>query len=150
MGRFVYFLRKSFPYLMAIGLWRLSVPWWNPAGILAIIPIFYCTFVRPKYMFGIFGLLMCFLIDYKFDTVLYWTTLFCIFYAINGFQTFIDLTRANKNAIDVFMIFFATAIMILFLNDVSWTNLFNTICLFIWTTVLYEPITKLIGGVSHD
>ncbi len=144
------FLRVCFPYLITIGLWRLSVPWWNPAGILAIIPIFYYTFVRPTRLFGVFSVLVCFLIDYKFDTVLYWTTMFCIFYAINGFQNFIDLTRTNNNAIDVFIIFLSISLGILFLNGASWTNLLNTICLGGWMAAIYGPATKLFGGISHD
>ena len=34
-------LKKFLPFLMTIFLWRLSVYFWNPAGILALIPIFY-------------------------------------------------------------------------------------------------------------
>ena len=44
--KIIKFLRDAFPFIAVIVLWRLSVAFWNPAGILAIIPIFYCSFVR--------------------------------------------------------------------------------------------------------
>ncbi len=150
MEKIVQFLRTAFPYLLAIALWRLAIPFWNPAGVLAIIPVFYCTFVKKAPMFGLFGVLICFLIDYKFDTTLFWTTMFLIMYAVNGFQNFIDLTRADKNALDVFMIFFGASIMILFFTGISFTNLFRAIWMFSWTTILYIPITKLIGAIKND
>ena len=71
------FLRAAFPFITVIILWRLAVPFWNPAGILAIIPIFYCSFVRPVPWFAPFAVLFCFLIDYRFDTLAYWTAAHC-------------------------------------------------------------------------
>ena len=47
-------LKKFLPFLMTIFLWRLSVYFWNPAGILALIPIFYYTFVRHIHGFTFF------------------------------------------------------------------------------------------------
>ncbi len=150
MNKVIDFLRRCAPYLLAIALWRLSDPWWNPAGVLSLIVIFYSTFVRPIPMFGLFGVLICFLVDYKFDTVLFWTSTYLIMYAINGFQNFIDLSRVDKNAIMVFMIFFGAAIMILFLVAPSWTTLFRATWMYIWTTTLYLPITQLIHRARHD
>ena len=67
--KLINFLRISFPFLLTVALWRLSGNFWNPAGILAIIPIFFCSFVRPVNWFGLFSVFMCFVIDYKFETV---------------------------------------------------------------------------------
>lgn len=144
------FLRNIFPFITVIVLWRLSVYFWNPAGILAIIPIFYCSFVRPVPWFVPFALLFCFLIDYKFDTLVYWTAMYCIFYAINGFQNFFDLTRVDKNAIHIFMIFFGVAIMILTMLDLNISNVMWAIWLFAWVSVLYIPITALLRLVDND
>lgn len=144
------FLRNIFPFITVIVLWRLSVYFWNPAGILAIIPIFYCSFVRPVPWFVPFALLFCFLIDYKFDTLVYWTAMYCIFYAINGFQNFFDLTRVDKNAIHIFMIFFGVAIMILIMLDLNISNVMWAIWLFAWVSVLYIPITALLRLVDND
>ena len=146
----VNFLRAAFPFITVIILWRLSVPFWNPAGILAIIPIFYCSFVRPVPWFAPFAALFCFLIDYRFDTLAYWTAAYCLFYAINGFQSFIDLTRTDKNALNIFMVFFGVATLILTLTGFSVLNMMRAIWLFAWVSTLYIPITALIKRVCDD
>ena len=144
------FLRAAFPFITVIILWRLSVPFWNPAGILAIIPIFYCSFVRPVPWFAPFAALFCFLIDYRFDTLAYWTAAYCLFYAINGFQSFIDLTRTDKNTLNIFMVFFGVATLILTLAGFSVLNMMRAIWLFAWVSTLYIPITALIKRVCDD
>ena len=144
------FLRATFPFITVIILWRLSVPFWNPAGILAIIPIFYCSFVRPVPWFAPFAALFCFLIDYRFDTLAYWMAAYCLFYAINGFQSFIDLTRTDKNALNIFMVFFGVATLILTLAGFSVLNMMRAIWLFAWVSTLYIPITALIKRVCDD
>lgn len=144
------FLRAAFPFITVIILWRMSVPFWNPAGILAIIPIFYCSFVRPVPWFAPFAVLFCFLIDYRFDTLAYWTAAYCLFYAINGFQSFIDLTRTDKNALNIFMVFFGVATLILTLAGFSVLNMMRAIWLFAWVSTLYIPITALIKRVCDD
>ncbi len=146
----VNFLRAAFPFITVIILWRLAVPFWNPAGILAIIPIFYCSFVRPVPWFAPFAVLFCFLIDYRFDTLAYWTAAYCLFYAINGFQSFIDLTRTDKNALNIFMVFFGVATLILTLTGFSVSNLMRAVWLFAWVATLYIPITALIKRVCDD
>ena len=146
----VNFLRAAFPFITVIILWRLAVPFWNPAGILAIIPIFYCSFVRPVPWFAPFAVLFCFLIDYRFDTLAYWTAAYCLFYAINGFQSFIDLTRTDKNALNIFMVFFGVATLILTLTGFSVLNMMRAVWLFAWVATLYIPITALIKRVCDD
>ena len=150
MKNIVHFLRTAFPFLITIGLWRLSGPWWNPGGILAIIPIFYCTFVRPIDWFLIFSILMCVCIDYNFETVCFWLAMYCLVFAINGFQTWIDVSRLDKNAISAFMIFFGVAIMILVGANFTLGNLGRGIWMFAWGTILYLPITTLIQRVHND
>lgn len=144
------FLRTIFPFLLTIALWRLSGPWWNPGGILAIIPIFYCTFVRPVPWFLPFGILICFLIDYKFATLSYWTMMYCLFYAINGFQTLVDITRMDRDGIVAFSAFFGTAVIILCLMNFGFSNIGRTIWIFLWTAGLYIPTTTLIKRAGHD
>ncbi|MBR6010683.1 MAG: hypothetical protein IKP35_04710 [Alphaproteobacteria bacterium] len=136
-------LKKSLPFLMTIFLWRLSVYFWNPAGILALIPIFYYTFVRHIHGFTFFGLLFCFLIDYRCDLPLLWTILFCLFYAVNGFQNYIDMQNADNNAIKVFMIFIGIGIFLLIFSGLTWMNFINNIWLFVWLSILYTPITAI-------
>ena len=148
--KIIKFLRDAFPFIAVIVLWRLSVAFWNPAGILAIIPIFYCSFVRPIPWFAPFAILFCFLIDYRFDTLVYWTVMYCLFYAINGFQTFFDLTRVDKNALYVFMIFFGVATFVLSITNPTVATLMRAAWLFARRSTLYVRITALIKRIYDD
>lgn len=144
------FIKAIFPFLTVLFLWNLSINFWNPAGILAIIPIFYCSFVKPVPFFPIFSLLLCFLIDYKLDTLVFWTCLYCIFYSMNGFQPYIDLRQVENNAFVFFMLFFGAAMIILLLSNPSLSSLFLASWLFVWVSLLYLPITTLIKKVCND
>lgn len=147
---FFFFLRKISPFLAVIILWRLQLHFWNPAGILAIIPVFYYSFVRPTPWMPLCSILFCFLIDYTSDTKLFWTCAYFIAYAVNGFQYFIDLQRADKNALIPFMIFLGAALFILMVSNLSWTMMGRSIWLFLWISFLYLPITKLLAKVHGD
>lgn len=147
---FIYFLRKISPFLAVVFLWRMQLNFWNPGGILAIIPIFYYSFVRPVNWFPLVSIIFCFLIDYGFDTKLFWTTVYCLTYAINGFQYFLDLQRADRNAIIPFMVFFGVALFVLMIINISWIVLFRCIGMFIWVSFAYIPITNLIKRVHGD
>lgn len=148
--KIIEFLRAAFPFLLTIGLWRLSDPFWNPAGVLAIIPIFVCSFVRPVNWFPIFSILMCLVIDYKFETVCYWIAMYCLFFAINGFQSFIDLTRMDKYAIPVFMMFCGVVLLIQLIVNFTFANCVRAVWIFSWCSALYLPITMLIQRVRND
>lgn len=141
MYKIIPFLKQIMPFLMTLFLWRLSVYFWNPAGILCLIPIFYYTFVRPIDWFAIFGLVFCFLIDYRCNLPLFWTSIFCLFYAINGFQNYIDMQHTDNNALYMFMLFIGIGIFLLIFHGFSWKNLINNLWLFIWLSILYTPIT---------
>lgn len=144
------FFKSAFPFLLTVGLWRLSDTVWNPAGILAMIPIFYCSVVRQTDWFVIFSIAMCVCLDYKFETVCLWLAMYCLFYAINGFQTIIDITRMDKNGIMAFMLFIGVTVIILFLQNMTFANLGRGVWIFVWTSLLYQPITLLIQRVQHD
>lgn len=145
--KLIYFLRKSFPFLFVVGLWRLSNPIMNSAGILAIIPIFFCSFVKPINGFSLFSILMCIAIDYKFETVCFWTAMYCLLYAINGFQNIIDLTRIDYDGLPVFMFFIATCILIQFFTNFTFVNLLKGILLYVWICALYLPSVMLIKRI---
>lgn len=134
-------LKKLLPFLMTVFLWRLSIYFWNPAGILCLIPVFYYTFVRPINYFALFALIFCFLMDYRCNLPLFWTSIFCLFYAVNGFQNYIDLEHTNNNAIYAFMLFIGFGIILLMTSGFSWANLVNNLWLFAWLSILYIPIT---------
>ena len=135
---------------MTIFLWRLSTHWWNPAGILALIPIFYYTFVKPVSWFVLFGSIFCFLIDYRCGLPLFWTSLFVLLYAINGFQNYIDVQHLDNNAVFLFMLFIGVGIFILTLAGFTLAGLINNLWLFVWLSILYIPITDINKWVKND
>lgn len=144
------YLQIAFPFLITIALWRLSNPWINPAGVLAIIPIFYCSFIKPVPYFTTFAILFCFLIDYNFDTVIFWTALYCAYYAIMNIQTIIDLTHTKKYGLYAFMIFFGIASLSMIFWYLSWTSLGLGILMFIVTCAAYIPVAFLTKVVCDD
>ena len=144
------YLQIAFPFLITIALWRLSNPWINPAGVLAIIPIFYCSFIKPVPYFTAFAILFCFLIDYNFDTVIFWTSLYCAYYAIMNIQTIIDLTHTKKYGLYAFMIFFGIASLSMIFWYLSWTSLGLGILMFIVTCTVYIPVAFLTKAVCDD
>ncbi len=146
----VSWLRNISPFLAVIILWRLQTQYFNPGGILAIIPIFYYSFVRPIKWMPLMSIVFCFLIDYNMDTKLFWTCAYCIAYAINGFQYFLDLQRADKNAIVPFMIFIGAALFILMVANLSWIMIGRVLWVFVWMVILYTPITGLLKMVHGD
>lgn len=148
--KIIHFLRVLAPWLVVLVLWRLSNPLWNPAGILAIIPIFYCSFVKPVSWFVPYAILFCFLIDYKFETLAFWTALYCLFYAINGFQTFTDITKTDKNSIHIFAIFISIGMIVLLFMNFSFINIIRAIWIILWVCALYIPISEIIKRVQND
>lgn len=148
--KIIHFLRVLTPWLAVLVLWRLSNPLWNPAGILAIIPIFYCSFVKPVPWFVPYAILFCFLIDYKFETLAFWMALYCLFYAINGFQTFTDITKTDKNSIHIFAIFISIGMIVLLFMNFSFINIIRAIWIILWVCALYIPISEIIKRVQND
>lgn len=148
--KLVYFLRVAFPFLLTIGLWRLADPFWNPAGVLAIVPIFICSFVRPTNWFVLFSILMCVCLDYNFETVCFWLAIYCLFYSINGFQTYIDITRMDKYGLLVFMVFFGLAVFIQVIMGFTFMNALRGLWMFALGCAVYVPIAKIIQRVGYD
>lgn len=146
----IHFLRVAFPFLLTIGLWRLSGPFWNPAGVLAIVPIFICSFARPTDWFPIFSVIMCVCIDYKFETVCFWMAMYCLFAAINGFQNYVDITRMDNYGLVAFMVFFGLAILIQIFTNFTFWNMLDGVWLFVWACAIYIPTAKIIKRVQYD
>lgn len=146
----IHFLRKSLPFLMVLFFWRLSVPIFNPAGILILIPIFYCVFIKSVPWFMPYSLLFCFLMDYSAGTVLFWTAMLCFFYAAYGFQSFLDLTQSQNNGISTFSAFLGIGLIILLMCDFTLANIARTIWTFAWCVALYIPLTQAIKRAYND
>jgi hypothetical protein len=147
---FIRFFVAAYPFLLTIALWHLSHPYWNPAGVLALIPIFFCTFVKKVNWFPIFSVIMCMIIDYKFQTVCFWVAMYCLAYALNGFQNWIDLERMDNDAVSAFSMFITLAIAILTFTNLSWTAFGRGVWIILWTCILYKPIVATIKKVRHD
>ena len=144
------YLRIAFPFLLTIALWRLSCPWVTPAGILCVIPIFYCSFIKPVRYFSIFSLIMCFLLDYKFGSSFMWTIYYCLCYMGMNLQTAIDLTHTKKYGVYAFMTFLGIIILFMFLQHVNIINLLYAFVMFVITCVLYIPMVVTIGAIRND
>ena len=150
IAKIIHFLRVSTPWLAVLVLWRLSVSFWNPAGILALIPIFYYSFIKPVSGFTLFAILFCFLIDYKFETLVFWTAWYCLFYSIVGFQTFFDLTKIYRGAIHIFILFFGLGMFVLLIANFGFINILETIWIILWVSALYIPITEFTKRLQND
>ena len=148
--KIIKYLQIAFPFLLTIALWRLSCPCVNPAGILCIIPIFYCSFIRPVRYFSPFALMMCFLLDYKFGGNFMWTIYYCLCYMILNLQTAIDLTHTKKSGVYAFMIFFGIIILFMFFQHVNLVNLLYAVVAFAITSILYIPMVVTIRAVQND
>ncbi len=143
-------LNLAFPFLVTLFLWRVALPFWNPAGVLAIIPIFYYSFIRPVPWFAPFAFLICLLIDYVGGTVLFWTFAWCLAYTVNGLQTVVDLTRDDFGGLFIFGGFFSVCILILTIINFTWVNLGVSLWLVIWASVMYVLFVNLAKRVSRD
>lgn len=148
--KFIKIFTILFPFLITVILWRLSTPWVNPAGVLAIIPIFYCSFIRPVSYFTFFSILFCFLIDYKFGTLFMWTIFYCMYYVVANIQTFIDLTHTNKNGIYAFMIFIGAIMLCVAFSGFGLLNIVMSGLLFLYISLMYIPVTFLISKVVKN
>jgi len=146
----VKFLHIVFPFFITLFLWRLSTPYINPAGVLAIIPIFYYSFIRPTPYFTAYALLFCFLIDYKFNTILVWTIFYSIYYVIMNIQTVIDLTHTNKNGLYAFLLFIGPVLLFIMLTHLGWTSILLSLMMFFILGIFYIPITHIAKAVNHD
>ena len=88
---------------------------------------------------------------YVFMSGLYfWIAIYCLFYAINGFQSIVDITRMDKNGLPAFMVFFGIAILIQVFSNLSFTSLGRGIWMFVFVCAMYMPITLLIQRTRHD
>lgn len=148
--KIIRFLQVSFPFILSIALWRMSCPWLNPAGILSIIPIFYCSFIRPVPYFAPFALLMCFLLDYKCGTGFTWTIYYCAVYAVATLQTFVDFTHTKNSGVYAFMAFFGIIILFMFFQHINLINLLYGVVTFCITCIMYIPTVVTIRAVQND
>jgi hypothetical protein len=146
------YFKLLFPFATVFFLWRLSGPGLNPCGILVLIPVFYYSFASPRDFFVPAAILGCLLLDYNFDTVLFWTIMYCLTYALNGFQSYVDITRQKRSGLYLFMAFYGFCLTLLGIwsagGSGSFYPIFQIIWLFLWGTVLYIPFVVLAHKVD--
>lgn len=148
MHNFIKYFWVALPFLMTVVLWRLSVPWLNPGGILAIIPMFYCSFISARPYFVPFSILFCFLMDYSFGTVFIWTLCYCVYYAVMNIQNVIDLTHTKENGLFAFMVFLGIVISLISVQSINLLNFISGVLTFSITCAFYIPLVRLIQGVQ--
>ncbi len=135
------------PFFATLFLWRMSSSVLNPNGILAMIPIFYYSVVKERGGFIPMALIGCFLIDKNFDTMLFWTALFCLFYAVLGLQSIINPGVQRFRGLDLFMIFIGLGAAILGIWSAFLTGslipIWTGIWIFVLSALAYAPLTYL-------
>ena len=130
-------LDALFPFAITILLWRIATPVWNPNGILATIPIFYYSFIRPRAEFMPMAIIGCILLDYNFGTMLLWTTIFCFLYAANYLQTVTKPLLSIYDGLLAFAIFMGACLLILAVSAFTWQSLGTALWMFILGAVWY-------------
>ncbi|MDR2268958.1 MAG: hypothetical protein LBD94_02130 [Rickettsiales bacterium] len=148
-------IEKIFPFCIAIMLWYLSNPRFNPFGILAIIPVFYYAFCeRTKGWLG-FGFLICFLIDFNADTLFLFSSLFLITNTLNDLFGILDSENRTKFHIKKFNLFLGAMAFFLFIYAIFGAGNFfsflaGIIWLCLWLYMLYFPFVALFRWAKND
>lgn len=141
-----------FPFFATLFLWRLTSDIINPNGILAFIPIFYYSMVKERGSFIPMALIGCFLMDMNFDTMIFWTALFCLFYAAAGLQSIINVSERSMRSLDIFMVFIGVGILILGIWSAFTTGslipVLTAIWMFIISALAYAPFTHIFERIE--
>jgi hypothetical protein len=146
MKRALRIFNIAFPFLAVPLLVRLTSPFWNPAGILAIIPIFYYGFVRPRDWFLPVAVLGALALDFQMGLRLFWTISFLALFAAGSLQNWIDLQNQKHGGLYLFMLFFGIAAFALSISGAAaaasvWPA-FQAVWLFLWCSLLYIPFQE--------
>ncbi|MCL1785847.1 MAG: hypothetical protein FWG39_01695 [Alphaproteobacteria bacterium] len=143
------FFDAIFPFAVTILLWRIANPFWNPNGIISMVPIFYYSFIRPRPEFMPMAVLGCLLLDYNFDTMLFWTAMFCAVYAANYLQTTTKPILHIRGGLFAFALFAGACLLILAIWAFTWRSLWTAIWMFAVATLCYAGWAKTMGGVDR-
>ena len=101
-----------------------------------MVPIFYYSFVRPRTEFLPMAILGTLLLDYNFDTMLFWTAAFCAAYAANFFQTFARSAVQLAGGLWAFAGFIGICLSVLGL----WAFTFRSIGAALWAFTLSATV----------
>jgi len=139
---------------MAIALWHLAAPRFNPFGIACLIPVFYCQFCAREKYWKWFAILMCFLLDFNAGTVFLFTAYFLLAMAINILYGIFDQETASLLYIKQFNLFLGPLFLALFMFyalDMPnwWGQLPGLVWLYLWMMVLYLPTAAVLRRVQR-
>ncbi|MDR0804075.1 MAG: hypothetical protein LBO08_03250 [Rickettsiales bacterium] len=143
-------VRTIFPFFFSLMLLGLGVGFWNPCGILCMMPLFYYLFIRPIKYFWPFALAVCLVLDYRFGTVLFWTVAVSAAIMINRIQNYISMPDQKLNGVWIFMIFCGVCFLSIGLANWSFFSAASAAWLTLWIAVWYVPATILCSGMRHD
>ena len=76
--------------------------------------------------------------------------MYCLFFSINSFQAYIDITRMDNFGLLAFMVFFGLAVLIQTFANFSFVNIARGMWIFTVACAVYIPIAKLIQRVEND
>lgn len=138
-------LNAVFPFAITLLLWRMAAPAWNPCGILALVPIYYYSFVRPRDEFLPMAVVGCFLLDYNFDTMLFWTAAFCIAYSANYFQTVLRSAVQAADGLLFFSGFAGACFLILGARAMTWESVGTAL----WMLALCAAAYRIWGRIMR-
>jgi hypothetical protein len=136
-------------------LWYLSIPRFNPFGILALIPVFYYRFRRPTEYWFPFGFLMCFLLDFNAGTLFLFSAVFLLMDLLNVFFGILEKEGDAGFYVKSFNMFTGLAALFVFvcgLFDIRHFFAFalGAAWLYLWLLVLYFPFVALFRWVGND
>lgn len=129
----------SFPFVATLLLLRMTSPIFNPAGILAIIPIFYFGVIHPRDWFLPMAILGTLMLDFQMQLNLFWTILFAAAYAAGTLQPYIDLPSQKRGGIFIFMAWFGLCILLLGISSLAFLPIIQAIWTLFWVSLLYIP-----------
>jgi hypothetical protein len=140
--------KAFFPYVLTLGLWYLTSPILNPFGILAMIPVFYCTFCAKIRGFFPFGFLICFLLDFNAGTMFLFCSAFLLFYAANSAFGITDAGFGMRP----FAIFAALLSSLLFFHEIYdsrfWVITVWLVLIYCWLCMMYMPLAVLLRSAD--
>ena len=135
-----------FPFAATLLLLRMTSPYFNPAGILAIIPIFYYSLVQPRDWFLPAAFLGVMALDYNMGLNLFWTISFAAAYAAGSLQSYINPQSQKHSSLLVFSAFLGACMLCLGISGAfsagSVRPLFQAAWIVLWCGLLYIPFAN--------
>jgi hypothetical protein len=140
-------LKSVFPYVLAVSLWALPDPRFNPFGILAMIPAFYYMFIARVRGWKWFGFMICFLLDYNAGTLFVFSGMFLIAIAANILFGIFDMEEDGL-AVKKFGLFIVPSLLALFIFQATgypgfWIQLAGALWLCALVMILYLLLSAL-------